>query len=285
MPDEKDKIHNIHTEYVKNNILKINLEFNPEYTEDTKNLNYTSIFWKNLETNEISKITLNSDNGLLDENLVQWDENITYKSALLWDAKLSKESYLMDNYWNNVFNFFNDKDSFYKIYQSNGNYIKIKTTDSVCEMITGNENNQNLVSMEQKIELDIVSDSDIEQIDKSKIIKNSGKNPNLVSLEITKYDLENNLVTVTITDNNEVPYSLNDRYKIEKKNEDSWEELNRINPETTLLIKRNYTLDENNQYDFIINWINDYGELEVGIYRIVKEFEGDIFYSNEFKFK
>ena len=189
MPDEKDKIHNIHTEYVKNNILKINLEFNSEYTEDTKNLNYTSIFWKNLETNEISKITLNSDNGLLDENLVQWDENITYKSVFLWDAKLSKESYLMDNYWNNVFNFFNDKDNFYKIYQSNGNYIKIKITDKVCEIITGNENNQNLVSIEQKIELDIVSDSDIEQTDKSKTLKDNVKDPNLLSLEITKYDL------------------------------------------------------------------------------------------------
>ena len=80
-------------------------------------------------------------------------------------------------------------------------------------------------------------------------------------------------------------YSLNDRYKIEKKNENSWEELNRINPEIVLLIKRNYTFDENNQYDFVINWINDYGELEVGTYRIVKEFEGDTFYSNEFEIK
>lgn len=130
----------------------------------------------------------------------------------------------------------------------------------------------------------VIENNNIEQ-EQTKGNKIYIKKTSLVNLEITKYDLENNRVTVTITDNNEVPYSLNGRYKIEKKNEDSWEELNRINPETVLLIKRNYTLDENNQYDFVINWINDYGELEAGTYRIVKELEGDIFYSNEFEVK
>lgn len=132
---------------------------------------------------------------------------------------------------------------------------------------------------------EMIEFEDVEIIKENNEDENIIKNPELVSLEITGYRLEENRVTLTITDNNEVPYNLNDRYKIEKKNEDSWEELNRINPETMLLIKKNYSLDENNQYDFKIHWINDYGELEVGTYRIVKEFEGDIFYSNEFEIK
>ena len=89
-------------------------------------------------------------------------------------------------------------------------------------------------------------------------------------------------VILPITDNNEVPYSLNDRYKIEKLNNEEWEEVERINPEKVLLIVKKYNLDENNQYNFEINWTNGYGELEEGTYRIVKEFEEDVFYSNEF---
>lgn len=132
---------------------------------------------------------------------------------------------------------------------------------------------------------EIIKSEDVEIINENNEDENIIKNPELVSMEITDYRLEENRVTLTITDNNEVPYNLNDRYKIEKKNVDSWEELKRINPETMLLIKKNYTLDENNQYDFIIHWINDYGELDLGVYRIVKEFEEDTFYSNEFEIK
>ena len=130
---------------------------------------------------------------------------------------------------------------------------------------------------------EIIESENVEGIEENNEDENIVKSPELVSLEITEYRLEENRITLTITDNNEVPYSLNDRYKIEKLNNEEWEEVERINPEKVLLIVKKYNLDENNQYNFGINWTNGYGELEEGIYRIVKEFEEDVFYSNEFE--
>lgn len=130
---------------------------------------------------------------------------------------------------------------------------------------------------------EIVENENVEVTEENNEDENIVKNPELVSLEITEYRLEENRVTLTITDNNEVPYSLNDGYKIEKLNNKEWEEVERINPEEVLLIAKKYNLDENNQYNFKINWTNGYGELEEGTYRIVKEFEEDVFYSNEFE--
>ena len=130
---------------------------------------------------------------------------------------------------------------------------------------------------------EIIESENVEGIEENNEDENIVKSPELVSLEITEYRLEENRITLTITDNNEVPYSLNDRYKIEKLNNEEWEEVERINPEKVLLIVKKYNLDENNQYNFEINWTNGYGELEEGTYRIVKEFEEDVFYSNEFE--
>ena len=109
------------------------------------------------------------------------------------------------------------------------------------------------------------------------------KDPNLVSLEITKYDLENNNLTLTITDLNEIGFQWTQRYSIEKKNDNIWEELERVNPEKALLISSSYDRNEKNQVHFLIHYNYDYGKLEPGIYRVVKKSEENIFYSNEFE--
>ena len=46
-----------------------------------------------------------------------------------------------------------------------------------------------------------------------------------------------------------------------------------------------YILDENHQMRQNINWLNSYGKLQKGIYRIEKEADGNVFYSNEFIIK
>lgn len=155
--DEKNTVHSIYEEYVKDNILLVKWEFTPEYTEETKSLNYTSYYWKNFSKNEIIQKTLDSDGNELSENLTTWGENYSNKSTFLLSKEVSKKDFLNNNYWNNIFNFFNKKDDFYTINEQNGNYIKIKTTDNVCELIRGNIN----ITMEQKIELDVVSEDDI----------------------------------------------------------------------------------------------------------------------------
>ena len=157
---------------------------------------------------------------------------------------------------------------------------------SATEKIAQSTQNRTTGYIPQKDESkfnEIIESENVEGIEENNEDENIVKNSELVNLEITDYRLEENKITLTITDNNEVPYSLNDRYKIEKLNNEEWEEVERINPEKVLLIVKKYNLDENNQYNFEINWTNGYGELEEGIYRIVKEFEEDVFYSNEFE--
>ena len=157
---------------------------------------------------------------------------------------------------------------------------------SATEKIAQSTQNRTTGYIPQKDESkfnEIIESENVEGIEENNEDENIVKSPELVSLEITEYRLEENRITLTITDNNEVPYSLNDRYKIEKLNNEEWEEVERINPEKVLLIVKKYNLDENNQYNFEINWTNGYGELEEGTYRIVKEFEEDVFYSNEFE--
>ena len=157
---------------------------------------------------------------------------------------------------------------------------------SATEKIAQSTQNRTTGYIPQKDESkfnEIIESENVEGIEENNEDENIVKNSELVNLEITDYRLEENKITLTITDNNEVPYSLNDRYKIEKLNNEEWEEVERINPEEVLLIAKKYNLDENNQYNFKINWTNGYGELEEGTYRIVKEFEEDVFYSNEFE--
>ena len=157
---------------------------------------------------------------------------------------------------------------------------------SATEKIAQSTQNRTTGYIPQKDESkfnEIIESENVEGIEENNEDENIVKNSELVNLEITDYRLEENKITLTITDNNEVPYSLNDRYKIEKLNNEEWEEVERINPEKVLLIVKKYNLDENNQYNFEINWTNGYGELEEGTYRIVKEFEEDVFYSNEFE--
>ena len=54
---------------------------------------------------------------------------------------------------------------FTDILKTGGNYIKIKISDNVCEIISGNINNISPITLEQKIELDIVTDEDVKKIE------------------------------------------------------------------------------------------------------------------------
>lgn len=86
-----------------------------------------------------------------------------------------------------------------------------------------------------------------------------------------------------ITDNNDEPYTWGENYAIQEKVKDKWKTLNaNINFNSNAYA---YVLDKNNQLRQNINWINIYGNLPKGTYRIEKEADGDKFYSNEFVIK
>lgn len=121
----------------------------------------------------------------------------------------------------------------------------------------------------------------------NEITSQNEKNINLEDIKIDVVDetISKTGVTIVVTDNNETSNSWGEEYKIECKKENNWVELT---PKETVIVKSiAYNKDENNQIKFNIDWEKYYGELEKGIYRIVKPqyINGEYInlYSNEFE--
>lgn len=108
-----------------------------------------------------------------------------------------------------------------------------------------------------------------------------------VKIEVLKDSISRKRATIIVTDNNEVSYGWGEDYRIEQKIDGNWQE---IEPNKDVVFKSiAYNRDANNQITFKINWENNYGELENGIYRIVKlVYDNNDYiklYSNEFEIK
>lgn len=76
--------------------------------------------------------------------------------------------------------------------------------------------------------------------------------------------------TVIIEDKNEEKYNYSSWFRIDKKENESWKEVNVID-EKYAFTDIAYLPDENGKVEMNTNWKNLYGELEKGEYRLVKE--------------
>ena len=83
--------------------------------------------------------------------------------------------------------------------------------------------------------------------------------------------------TITITDNNKIPYIYGEWYKIEKEENGKWEELEPV-AKNYGFNDIAYEVNENHEIKFVINWENLYGNLSQGSYRIVKEVNKEYIY-------
>lgn len=102
-----------------------------------------------------------------------------------------------------------------------------------------------------------------------------------VQIKIEENTISPSGVSIIITDNNDDPYTWGENYAVQEKVKDEWKTLN-----ANMNFNSNaYVLDKNNQLKQNINWVNAYGNLSKGTYRIEKEADGDKFYSNEFVIK
>lgn len=116
----------------------------------------------------------------------------------------------------------------------------------------------------------------------NEIYKNNNTNISVndknVQIKIEENTISPSGVSIIITDNNEKPYTWGENYAVQEKVKDKWKTLN-----TNMNFNSNaYVLDNSNQIRQNINWLNAYGNLPKGTYRIEKEADGDKFYSNEF---
>lgn len=105
-----------------------------------------------------------------------------------------------------------------------------------------------------------------------------------VKMEVIKDSINEEGLTIIITDNNEFPFGWSDVYKIEKKIDNNWKE---VEFENSIICDIDNIRDEKNQINFKLNWSKYYEQLSSGTYRIVKNvYDGEKYedvYSNEFE--
>lgn len=110
--------------------------------------------------------------------------------------------------------------------------------------------------------------------------------PEKVIIEVLEDTITRQSATILITDNNIEKYGWGNNFRLQKKVDDIWEEINEINELNFIAIS--YQVDENNHLKLDTNYGDYYGELKDGIYRIVKSVYDNGYidlYSNEFEIK
>lgn len=90
-----------------------------------------------------------------------------------------------------------------------------------------------------------------------------------VSMTIKKGTLTKTSATIIITDLNKKTHDYGAPFRIDKKENNSWSEVEKIKDGNFNL--KAYNVDKNNKLEMETNWENIYGELKSGEYRMVKD--------------
>lgn len=113
------------------------------------------------------------------------------------------------------------------------------------------------------------------------------RSPENVKIKVIEDTISRDSASILITDNNDDKYGWGVEFHIEKKVNDSWEQMNFIRDDLAW-IEIAYNLDENNQLIQKVQYGDYYGSLENGTYRIEKRVYDNGYvslYSNEFEIK
>ena len=91
----------------------------------------------------------------------------------------------------------------------------------------------------------------------------------VVSVTIKSGTLTKTSATIIITDENEETYSYGQAFKIEKKENGSWSEVEHITDDFAFILLA-YNVGDDGTLEMVQDWEGLYGELESGTYRLVK---------------
>lgn len=145
-----------------------------------------------------------------------------------------------------------------------------------------NENSQTGYDDGTKIEIlgiqvyyDLVNNIDVN------VNANEVKN---VSMSIKKGTLTNTGANIVIIDTNTQKHTFDEEYRIDKKVNDRWEEVKRIDnnfafKDIAWIVGDDNTITKN------VNWEKLYGKLEAGQYRMVKKVNGKMFSAIQVEFE
>ena len=105
-------------------------------------------------------------------------------------------------------------------------------------------------------------------------VNKQSQDTSLVKLDIVKESITNTGVTMIITDHNKNPYGWGPGYELLKLvNDEQWIPVDALVPLSFHEIA--YVLDENNQYEYKIDWTNFYGAVPSGMYKLKKSVYDD----------
>ena len=90
-----------------------------------------------------------------------------------------------------------------------------------------------------------------------------------ISMTIKKDTLKNTSATIIITDTTGKENTFDSFFKIEKKKEESWQEVKTIIANYGFN-DMGYKVGENHMLEMSMNWENLYGSLDAGTYRLIK---------------
>lgn len=113
------------------------------------------------------------------------------------------------------------------------------------------------------------------------------RSPENVTIEVLKDTVTKEKVEILITDKNQNTYGWGEDFRVQKKENGNWEDLKWLSDNLAFNALA-YLLDENQQLKMTVNYAEYYGNLEKGIYRIVKPvYDGEYIdlYSDEFEIK
>ena len=134
-------------------------------------------------------------------------------------------------------------------------------------------------------------------IKKYKVVNNISNNSNSAKLDLTNNNVEKvkmsikegtltqSSASIIILDNNDTPYAYDEWFRIDRKVNNKWEEVNRIN-NNYIVRDIAYDIRKNKKLETTVKWGDLYGELKKGEYRLVKKVYdndgNDIYISIEF---
>lgn len=116
-------------------------------------------------------------------------------------------------------------------------------------------------------------------IDNVHEIKKENKVENIdgITMTIKEGTLTNTSATIIITDTTNNKNTYGSYYRIDKFENNQWQELEIIHKGNHAWTSIGYLVDKDNELEMDINWLVLYGELDKGTYRIVKEVNNKYF--------
>lgn len=284
----------------------------------SKNNNVDDVIVNNTESNKIENIKTDEDNSSLSNDLSNskapegeivfknfnisnneeeiqfssWEslDNIFYKKITTY----SEYKKLMDNYSDLRTLTETDFDNYFAVVivseerSLNYKYITYENDILNINIDSNKENNRDfkykglvIIISNEKNEYSIgVNLNNIDTLSKK-------RTPENVTIEVLQDTITKESAEILITDNNEQSYGWGDNFRLQKKENGTWKEMQ---TEDGILTFNSiaYNLNEDKQVKLKTQYGNYYGTLENGIYRIVKPVYDNGYidlYSNEFEVK